>query len=98
MSKIEQEQHAGDQTGVLRDIVKARDAFRQALQLGTAPNAPPAFRQEWNPAKTHSLLGQVLLSMGDRAGARKHLEAALRLQPTGPVADLTRQYMQRLPP
>ncbi len=96
MSKIEQEQRAGDQAGVLRDIVKARDAFRQALQLGAAPNAPPAFRQEWNPAKTHSLLGQVLFSMGDRAGARKHLEAALQLQPTGPIADLTRQYLKQM--
>ena len=96
MLKAEQEQRAGDQAAVLRDITKARDAFEQALRLGTAPNAPPAFRQEWDAAKTHSLLGQVLFSMGDRAGARQHLEAALQLQPTGPVADLTRQYLKQI--
>lgn len=96
MSKIEQEQRAGDQAAVLRDITQARDAFAEALRIGTAPNAPPAFRQEWNAAKTHTLLGQVLFSMGDRAGARAHLDAALRLEPTGPVADLTRQYLKQI--
>ena len=96
MLKIEQEQHAGDQAVVLRDITRARDAFEQALRIGTAPNAPPTFRQEWDAAKTHSLLGQVLFSMGDRAGAREHLDAALQLEPTGPTADLTRQYRKQI--
>ncbi len=96
MVKIEQEQKAGDQAAVLRDITRARDAFEEALRVGTAANAPPAFQQEWNAAKTHSLLGQVLFSMGDRAGAREHLDAALQLEPTGPVADLTRQYLKQI--
>jgi len=96
MVKIEQEQRAGDQASVQRDITKARDAFEHALRIGTAPSAPPAFRQEWDAAKTHALLGQVLFSMGDRAGAREHLDAALQLEPTGPVADVTRQYLQQM--
>ncbi|MGH3056527.1 MAG: tetratricopeptide repeat protein, partial [Gaiellaceae bacterium] len=95
MVKIEQEQ-SGDQAIVLRDITRARDAFEQALRIGTAPNAPPAFRQEWNAAKTHALLGQVLFSMGDRTGAREHLQAALQLEPTGSLADMTRQYLKQM--
>jgi hypothetical protein len=96
MVKIETEQRGGEQEAVQRDITKARDAFAQALRIGTAPNAPPAFRQEWDAAKTHALLGQVLYSMGDRAGAKEHLDAALRLEPTGPVAELTRQYRKQM--
>jgi Flp pilus assembly protein TadD len=96
MVKIEKEQRAGDEAAVLRDITSARAAFERALLLGDAPNAPPAFRQEWDAAKTHALLGQVLFSLGDRAGARQHLETALRLQPTGPAADLTRRYLQSI--
>lgn len=96
MSKVEQEQHTSDQAAVQRDLTQARDAFQQALRIGTAPNAPPAFRQEWNAAKTHALLGQVLFFMGDRAGAREQLDAGLQLEPTGPVADLTRQFLKQM--
>jgi len=92
MAKIEQEQ--SDPAAVQRDIVKARDAFTQALTLGSRPGAAQTFL-EWDAAKTHALLGQVLFSMGDRAGGREHLEAALRLEPSGPVADATRQYMRQ---
>jgi len=88
-----QEQRGGDQDAALR---KARDAFEQALRIGTAPNAPPAFRQEWDAARTHALLGQVLSNMGDRAGATEHLNAALQLEPSGPVADVTRQYLKQM--
>jgi tetratricopeptide (TPR) repeat protein len=95
MSKIEQEQRAGDEEGVRRDIVKARSAVESALTFEGKPGAA-GFLQQWSPAKSHSLLGQVLFSLGDVAGARQHLETALRLEPTGPVADLTRQYMSRL--
>jgi tetratricopeptide (TPR) repeat protein len=97
MARVEQAQAAGDQATVRRDIVAARAAFEQALRLGSAPNAAQTFL-EWDGAKTHALLGQVLFSMGDRAGAREHLETSLRLQPTGPAADLTRRYLQQLPP
>lgn len=94
MSKIEQEQRAGDGAGVQRDLIKARDAFEQALALGSTPNAANIYL-EWDPAKTHGLLGQVLFNMNDRAGARTHLEAALRLEPTGPLAEVTRRYLQK---
>jgi tetratricopeptide (TPR) repeat protein len=76
-------------------VQQAREAFERALQMGDTPGSEEAFFQ-WSPAKTHSLLGQVLFSLGDRDGARRHLETALSLEPSGPVADLTRQYMQRL--
>jgi len=95
MAKIEQEQRQGDQAAVVRDLRKARDAFEEALRLGNAPGAANMY-VEWNAAKTHALLGQVLFSLNDRSGAREHLEAALKLQPTGAVADVTRQYMQKL--
>ena len=97
MARLEQENAAGDQAAVQRDIVRTRDAFERALSLGSAPGAVQTFLA-WDGAKTHALLGQVLNSMGDRVGARQHLEASLRLQPTGPAADLTRRYLQQVPP
>jgi tetratricopeptide (TPR) repeat protein len=96
MSKIQKEQSAGDEAAIRRDIVRAHDAFESALNYEGKPEAA-AFLQQWSPAKSHSLLGQVMLSMGDPTGARQHLEAALQLEPTGPIADVTRQYMSRLP-
>lgn len=95
MARVEQEQRQGKQAAVARDLTTAREAFEQALQVGSAPDAPPAFRQQWDPAKTHALLGQVLFSMGDRAGAREHLETSLQLESNGPVANATRQYMRK---
>ena len=97
MAKIEQEQKRGDQAAVMRDIVKAREAFEHALAMGSMPGAAQTFL-EWNAAKTHALLAQVLFSLGDRAGAREHLGTALRLEPTGPLAEATRQYMKKLEP
>ncbi len=97
MSKIEREQQAGDQAALLRDMAQARAALEHALQLGRHAAATSAFPQ-WDEAKTHALLGQVLFSLGDRAGAHEHLETALRLEPRGPVADVTRRYMQKLQP
>ena len=97
MGRVEQENAQGDHAAVERDIVRVRDAFESALRLANAPGAAQAFLA-WDGAKTHALLGQVLNSMGDRVGAREHLEASLRLQPTGPAADVTRRYLQQLPP
>ena len=95
MAHIEEEQRQGEQSAVQRDILRARDAFEEALRLGAAGAASTDFLQ-WDPAKTHALLGQVLFSLGERAAARQHLETALQLEPTGPTADLTRSYMRRL--
>jgi len=80
---------------VQRDLVNARHAFEDALTVGSQPRAAQVYL-EWDGAKTHALLGQVLYSMGDRAAAREQLETALRLQPTGPVADATRQYLRQI--
>jgi tetratricopeptide (TPR) repeat protein len=95
MAHLEEEQRQGDQAAIVRDIARARHALEEALRLGTQGAALAGFPQ-WEPARTHALLGQVLFSLGDRAAAREHLETALRLEPSGPVADRTRQYMRRL--
>ena len=96
MARAQQGQRAADQTVVLRDVTRARDAFNEALRVGNAPNAPLAFAQEWDAAKTHALLGQVLFALGDREGAGAQFETVLRLQPSGPVADLSREYLDKL--
>jgi tetratricopeptide (TPR) repeat protein len=95
MMHLEEEQRQGDQPAMRRDIVRARDAFEQALRLGNLPGAAQGFPQ-WDAAKTHALLGQVLFSMGQRDAAREHLEIALHLEPTGSVAEVTRQYLRKL--
>jgi len=76
-------------------VREARIALERALQMAATPGTDEAFFQ-WEPAKTHALLGQVLFSLGDRDGAQRHLDEALRLAPTGPVADMTRQYLQKV--
>jgi protein O-mannosyl-transferase len=97
MLQLEAEQRRGDQAAIARDIVRARNAFEQALQLGNVEASPHGFPQ-WDAAKTHALLGQVLFSLGDRTAAREHLETSLRLEPTGPAADVTRRYLQSMGP
>jgi tetratricopeptide (TPR) repeat protein len=97
MAHLEEEQRQGDQAAMRRDIVRAREAFEQALRLGNLPGAAQGFPQ-WDPSKTHALLGQVLFSMGQRDAAREHFTTALRLQPTGPLAEITRRYLDKLRP
>ena len=95
MKRIELENQRGDLAAVMRDMAQARTAFETAISMASAPDAPDDFK-EWNAAKSHALLGQDLFSLGDRVGARAQLETSLRLEPTGPVADATRQYLRRL--
>jgi tetratricopeptide (TPR) repeat protein len=97
MEKAEQDQRQGDTATVLNDVRQARSALETALTFQDVPGGQ-IFLQDWNPAKTHALLGQILNSLGDRAGAREHLQTALRLEPTGPVADTTRRYLAQIPP
>jgi tetratricopeptide (TPR) repeat protein len=95
MKRIELENQRGDLAAVMRDLAQARTAFETAISMAAAPDAPDEFK-EWNAAKSHALLGQILFSLHERDAARQHLETSLRLEPTGPVADATRQYMRRL--
>lgn len=95
MAHLEEEQRQGDQAAIGRDITRTRHAFEDALRLGNLGASLQGF-PPWDAAKTHALLGQVLFSLGDRAGAREHLDTALQLDPSGPVADVTRRYMRRL--
>lgn len=86
---------AGEPELAAAHVHAARDALEQALEMGKVAGADEAFFQ-WEPPKTHALLGQVLFSLGDRPGAQRHLETALRMEPSGPVADMTRQYMRNV--
>ncbi len=97
MARAEQEQREGNAAAVQSDIQNARGALESALTF-TGGTADQGFLTEWQPAKTHMLLGQVLWSLGDRSGAREHLETALRLEPAGPVADSARRSLQQIPP
>ena len=97
MAKAEQDQRLGDTAAVLDDVRRARSALEAAFTLKDVP-AGEVFLEQWDPAKTHALLGQVLISLGDRAGAREHLQTALRLQPTGPIAEVTRRQLEKVGP
>lgn len=84
MRRAELAQGRGDQKAVVREVLAARDALRQAVTLNPRDD------------KSHALLGQVLLSLDDRAGAREHLRRSLEIQPAGPVADTTRRFLARV--
>jgi Flp pilus assembly protein TadD len=95
MAKAEADQKAGNRAAVGGDVRSARDALDAALAFETS--APQrGMLEQWSPAKTHALLAQVLTALGDRAGARAHLEASLRLQPSGPMADTVRRQLDAL--
>jgi Tfp pilus assembly protein PilF len=69
-------------------VVKHVLAARAALE--SAVSADP---QDY---KSHVLLGQVLLSLGRREEAKKHLETALAIEPRGTIADVARQYLAKI--
>ena len=92
MRKAEKAQASQDQRTVTASITEARQAFERALVLGSMPNAPSAFNQ-WQPAKTHLLLGQVLVALGQRDLARQHLQLVLQLEATGLTADTARKFL-----
>jgi len=93
MAKAELDQRRGDKAAVAVDVRQARDALESALKTPAGQNT-----LEWDPAKTHALLGQVLIALNERSAAREHLETALRLQPTGPAADVTRSQLRQINP
>ena len=95
MMAAEAAQQAGQGAAVVRYVLQAKQAFERALTYERDPRAS-RYRELWNPAKTHALLGQVLFSLNDRAGAQRHLETALALEPEGPTAATVRAYLQRV--
>lgn len=82
MKRAEAAQARGDQAEVKRQVLAARAALDQAVS------------RDPSDYKSHVLLGQVLLSLGQREAARGHLEESLRIQPAGTIADVARQYLR----
>lgn len=97
MQRAERASRQGDAALATASVTGARTAFERALAAGALPGAAERYA-DWRAAKTHSLLGQVLLAQGDRDGARRELQAALALEPSGPIAQTTREYLRRLGP
>jgi tetratricopeptide (TPR) repeat protein len=94
MGAAEEAQRAQRNTEVVAHVLAARDAFERALAFARAADAAQ-YRSHWDPAKTHSLLGQVYWSLGERERAREHLLQALRLATSDAVATATRRYWQQ---
>ncbi|HUI25058.1 MAG TPA: tetratricopeptide repeat protein [Candidatus Kryptonia bacterium] len=86
MRRAELAQARGDTAEAQRQVRIAREQLERCTVL--APNEP----------KGHALLGQVLYTLNDRAGARQHLQLALQLGAEGSVADATRHYLKMLGP
>jgi tetratricopeptide (TPR) repeat protein len=84
MKRAEAAQARGAQSEVVRRVLKARALLEKAIELDAGDY------------KSHALLGQVLLSLGQREAARRHLETALRIQPHGAVADTSRRFLAEL--
>lgn len=84
MRRAEQAQARADQQEVVRQVLMARDHLQNAVAI------------EPRDYRSHVLLGQVLFSLGQRDAAREHLETALRIEPSGAVADTARQFLRQL--
>lgn len=93
-AKAQADQARGDPDAVKQDLESAHLAFETALSVGASSDI--GVLRQWEPAKTHGMLGQVLLALGDQAAARAHFEAALRLDPYGPTAAVTRRLLEAL--
>lgn len=98
MGLAEQAQGRGDSQAVVDNVRAARKALEIAIELGNSPSADGVFLEQWQPAKTYVLLGQVLGALGDGAAARAQYLAALGVEPNGPVANVARQQLLSLPP
>jgi tetratricopeptide (TPR) repeat protein len=93
MRKAELADKAGDREATRRSVLAAREALETALALG---ERQPQAAGGWDPGKTHVLLGQVLLSLGERQGARAHFEMGLRFEREGVVAETARRFLNQL--
>jgi tetratricopeptide (TPR) repeat protein len=81
---IERARRSRDQVEAVRYLHVARDSLAQAVV------------RDPQDYKSHNMLGQVLLNLGEPAAAREHFEASLRIQPTGAIADVARDFLRRL--
>ena len=84
MKRGERAAREGDGKEAMRQIALARGFLERAIDL------------DGRDYKSHALLGQVLFNLNDRDGARRHLEASLAIEPTGPIADSTRRFLAKL--
>jgi len=95
VARLDAAQRQGDTSGAQEGLQQARTAFQRALAFAALPGAATNY-PEWDPAKTHALLGQVFLFLGESAAARAQFEASLRLMPSGQIADTNRQFLSRI--
>ncbi len=93
MRKAELADQAGDRGATAQSVAAARHALETALALGERQAGDV---RGWEPGKTHILLGQVLLSLGDRQGARAQFEMGLQFEPEGAVAETARRFLRQL--
>jgi tetratricopeptide (TPR) repeat protein len=93
MAQAQQAQSRRDGRAVEDSVVRARAALETALELGKSASEG-VYLEQWDPAKTHVLLGQVLNALGERSAARNQFQAALALQPSESVANVARQQLE----
>lgn len=81
---IERARRAGSDAEAGRQLLVALDVLTRAV-AGDA--------QDY---RSHNLLGQVLFNLGKRDEAKRHFETSLALNPSGPIADVARKYLQQI--
>lgn len=81
---IERARRAGNEADAGRQLLLAQDALTRAVA-----GDPQDYR-------SHNLLGQVLFNLGKRAEAKQQFETSLAIQPSGPIADIARKYLQQM--
>jgi len=84
MKRAEAAQARGDRQEVVRQVNAARTALAAAVGLDP------------RDYKSRVLLGQVLLSLGDRSAAREQFRAALRIEARGNIAGMARRFLAGL--
>jgi tetratricopeptide (TPR) repeat protein len=83
MKRAEAAQRAADSEETMRQVRRARGFLERAVALDP------------RDYKSQALLGQVLFNLGERDAAREHLEAALAIEPSGPIAESARRFLQK---
>lgn len=81
---IARAQRAGTDAEAKKQLLAAQDALARAVA-----GDPVDYR-------SHNLLGQVLFNLGKRDEAKAHFQISLTLNPSGPIADVSRNYLQQI--